>query len=198
MRRFLILGKGELSKNPVMRYSWPFSQSWLPEEEMDFRPGRANFSWSQGHLSLEADLIDEEVSSIATAHQQRLWEQGDVIELFFQREGKDDYYEYQIAPNGFTLALHYPDLSQVMAVRRGERPLEEFFSRELIEAEAEMTPKGWKARLSVPLDAKEGDQMRVSCSRYDYGTGRAPILSSTSPHPIRDFHRPQDWRKMIL
>jgi hypothetical protein len=37
----------------------------------------------------------------------------------------------------------------------------------------------------------------VSCCRYDAGAERPPVISSTSPHPVRDFHRPQDWREFI-
>ncbi len=175
-----------------------FSQSWLAEQEPLFRPGTAQFSWSRGSLHLLADLVDDEVFSTATAHQQRLWEHGDVIELFFQHEGNNDYFEYQIAPNGFTLALHYPALSSVMEMRRGERLLEEFLSELPTESGAILTELGWQAKLSIPLEGRAGDTIRVSCSRYDYGTGRLPVLSSTSPHPVRDFHRPQDWRNMVL
>ena len=178
--------------------TWPLTQFWLPQQEGGFRPGTAAFSWSAGKLHLLASLVDERVSTTATAHQQRLWEHGDVIELFFRRQGDNDYFEYQIAPNGFTLALHYPDKLSVMAMRGGERPLDDFFTALPLEAEAVITEEGWNAKLTVPLKGNPGDIIYASCSRYDDGTGRPPVLSSTSPHPVRDFHRMEDWRKMIL
>jgi hypothetical protein len=153
-------------------------------------------------LNLTVDLIDEEVITTATANQQRLWEHGDVVELFVQRIGESGYREYQVSPNGFTLALSYPDLSGVAAVRSGERQIDEFFSEDSSDApfmaQAELTATGWLARFSIPLAGGSGERIRVSCCRYDAGTGGVPIISSTSPHPVRDFHRPQDWREMIL
>lgn len=135
----------------------------------------------------------------ATANQQRLWEHGDVCELFVQRSSEIGYEEYQVSPNGFTLALKYPDLLGVAAVRSGEQPIDEFFLQDLsIVTTAEFTETGWTACFSIPLIGAAGDRIRVSCCRYDAGAGSSPILSSTSPHPVRDFHRPQDWRELIL
>lgn len=180
----------------------PLLQTWLSTPESGFLPGTANFTWKGGMLNLKVDLIDEEVITTATAKQQRLWEHGDVVELFVQRDGEPGYREYQVAPNGFTLALSYPDLTGVAAVRKGERMIDEFFLDDIsdtsFKASGELTETGWVVRFSIPLAGVPGERIRVSCCRYDAGTGRAPIISSTSPHPVRDFHRPQDWREMII
>lgn len=173
----------------------PFSQSWLTKPEPGFKPGFVDLSWQQGMLHLRAELEDEEVITIASAHGQRLWELGDAFELFVQRVGENGYREYQIAPNGFTLTLHYPDTGCVTAVRSGLRPMEEFLLGEIPEAYVSKTTGGWNVSLSIPLSASAGERFRISCCRYDAGTGRAPVISSTSPHPVRDFHRPRDWRE---
>ena len=175
----------------------PLTQSWLPEPEPGFLPGTAAFSWADGQLRLCTDLADEEVITAASSHGQRLWELGDVAELFVQRVGEESYREYQVAPNGFTLALRYPDLSGVAAVRSGKRPLNDFLIQETPEVSVTRTETGWKAVLAVPLPACRGDLFRVSCCRYDHLPERSPVISSTSPHPVRDFHRPQDWREFV-
>lgn len=175
----------------------PLTQSWLPQLEKGFRPGMATFSYSDGKLHLKAELIDEEVGSSATAHGQKLWEHGDVVELFIQKEGEEGYWEFQVAPNGFTLALHYPDITCVAAVRNKERQMEEFLTKEIPAVTITMTPEGWKVLLSISLPASPGEKLRVSCCRYDAGEGRPPVISSTSPHPVRDFHRPRDWREFV-
>lgn len=175
----------------------PLTQAWLPQQEEEFRPGMATFAYSDGRLHLKANLIDEEVNSTATAHGQKLWEHGDVVELFIQKEGEPGYREYQVAPNGFTLSLHYPDITCVAAVRSGERRMEEFVTKEIPSAEVSKTDYGWGVSLSVPLHLSPGEKFRVSCCRYDAGSGRNPVISSTSPHPVRDFHRPQDWREFV-
>ncbi len=176
----------------------PLSQSWLPKHEPAFHPGTAHISWSNGQLHLQATIIDDEVNTTASANQQRLWEHGDVVEFFVQRVGEIGYHEYQIAPNGFILSLFYPDITCVAEVRRGKRRLEEFLTNEIPVAEVSINAEGWSVSLSIPLASSPGEKFRVSCCRYDYGTGHPPIISSTSPHPVRDFHRPQDWREIIL
>lgn len=174
------------------------TQSWLLKPEEGFQPAYADVSWQEGVLHLRVEVTDKEVFTTASSHGERLWEHGDVIELFFQRFGESSYREYQVSPNGFTLALHYPDISCVASVRRGERPMQEFLVREIPKTEVSPTEEGWILSLSIPLPAAPGERLRVSCCRYDAGPGRPPVISSTSPHPVRDFHRPQDWREMLL
>jgi hypothetical protein len=171
----------------------PLLQSWLPAPEPDFLPGVARFSWADGVLRLEAEFTGHTPTSRATAHSQRLWELGDVAELFVQRIGEDAYDEYQLSPNGYTLALRYEDLSGVAAVRRGEKSIDSFFSEIRFEATAETSDTGWRAIFSIPMPGTGVDLLRISCCRYDAGGGRPPVISSTSPHPVRDFHRPQEW-----
>jgi hypothetical protein len=175
-----------------------FSQSWLPENEPTFHPGVVQIELGDGTLRFQADLKQPKVGTKATAHQQRLWELGDVVELFVQQVDEVGYYEYQIAPNGMMLALHYPDQNAVAAVRRGERKIEEYLSAPPLSAHASETSTGWNASITIPVMGQQGDLIRVSCGRYEYGTGVIPIISSTSPHPVRDFHRAQEWREMIL
>lgn len=176
----------------------PLIQSWLPQVESGFQPGHAKFHWRDGILEVSADLNDSHVHTTATSHGQRLWEHGDVAELFVQRTGDESYREYQLSPNGFTLALAYPDLICVAAVRSGVRQIDEFFSEDSFMARAELTATGWRARFSIPLEGSPGERVRVSCCRYDVAEGRPPIISSTSPHRVRDFHRPQEWWEFVL
>ena len=179
-----------------MTLSLTLTQSWLPEPEIGFLPGTASVWWEDGELHLRADLTDESVSTSATAHGQKLWELGDVVELFLQRGGESGYREYQVAPNGFTLALHYPDITCVKAVRSGSRHMEEFLTDGIPGAKVTKSVQGWSVSLTVPLHASPGELFRVSCCRYDQIPGGPPVISSTSPHPVRDFHRPQDWAEL--
>ena len=175
----------------------PLLQSWLPVPEPGFFPGSARFSWADGALRLEAEFTGHAPASRATAHGQRLWELGDVAELFVQQVGEESYREYQVSPNGFTLALRYPDLNGVAEVRSGSRTMAEFLTGEIPSFESTTTPEGWSVSLKIPLPASSGDRFRVSCCRYAYPKEGSAIISSTSPHPVRDFHRPQDWAEFM-
>jgi hypothetical protein len=182
-----------------MSLLWHFSQAWLPEPEPGFRPGSARIDWDATSVRIIADLASDKAGSGASADGERLWELGDVLEVFIG-DADGGYREYQIAPNGFMLSLRYPDLSCVGGVRGGSRRLGEFFTERPLEAGATVTPEGWHAMLVIPRPLPATTQgkgcFRLSCCRYDYGTGGPPVLSSTSPHPVRDFHRPQDWREI--
>jgi hypothetical protein len=175
----------------------PLLQSWLPEPEPGFLPGMARFSWSDGVLRLEAEFTGHAPASRATAHGRRLWELGDVAELFVQKVGEESYREYQVSPNGFTLALCYPGLSGVAAVRSGLRTLEDFLTGEIPSVESTTTADGWSVSIEIPLPASPGERFRLSCCRYDYPKEGSAIISSTSLHPVRDFHRPRDWREFV-
>lgn len=170
-----------------------FKQSWLAEPEATFHPGSVAISCVSGKLNLHAVLDQPRVHTSATAHQQRLWELGDVFELFVQKKGNSDYYEYQITPNGMMLALHYPDREAVSAVRSGERNIEEFLSELPMEGSASITPECWKADIGIRICANEGDRLLINCGRYDYSSGTTPVVSSISPLSKRDFHRLDEW-----
>lgn len=175
----------------------PLLQSWLTEPEPGFLPGVARFSWTDGALRLEAGFTGHTPTSRATAHGQRLWELGDVAELFVQKVGEASYREYQVSPNGFTLALHYPDLNGVSAVRSGSKKMADFLTGEIPSVENTTTAEGWSVSLEIALPASPGERFRVSCCRYDYPVEGSAIISSTSLHPVRDFHRPGDWREFV-
>jgi len=149
-------------------------------------------------LRLEAGFHGHAPTSRATAHGLRLWELGDVAELFVQKVGEESYREYQVSPNGFTLALHYPDLTGVAAVRSGSRTMEDFFTGEIPFVESTTTPEQWSVSVEIPLPASTGERFRVSCCRYAYPNKGSAIISSTSLHPVRDFHRPQDWAEFVV
>ena len=164
-----------------------------PEPEEGFQPGTASITWGNGILYVSIDFTDDDVMTTASAHQQRLWEHGDVAELFVQKVGEIGYDEYQVSPNGFSLGLHYPNISCVASVRSGELDLEEFFSKSSFKATAVITDSGWRADFAIPLPCSPSHRILISCCRYDAAKGRTAIISSTSPHPVRDFHRPQEW-----
>jgi hypothetical protein len=176
----------------------PLLQSWLPAPEPGFLPGMARFSWANGVLRVKVEFTGHTPKSRATVHGQCLWELGDVAELFVQKVGEESYREYQASPNGFTLALHYPDLTGVAEVRSGSRTMADFLTGEIPSVESTTTPEGWSVSLEIPLPASTGERFRVSCCRYAYPNKGSAIISSTSLHPVRDFHRPQDWAEFVV
>jgi hypothetical protein len=167
-----------------------FAQFWLSQPDPSFHPGSVNISRSEGRLHFHAELFQPQLTTKATAHQQRLWELGDVVELFVQTVGEFGYDEYQIAPNGMMLALHYPNQDAVTSVRNGERKMEEFLSDLPGEGNTSVTATGWRASLSIPASDAP---LRINCGRYDYSSSESPVVSSIAPLTKRDFHRLEEW-----
>ena len=62
-------------------------------------------------LHVAALMEDSDVHSDAVGKNDRTWSKGDVMELFFQAAGHEDYVELHLAPNLATLELHFPSVA---------------------------------------------------------------------------------------
>lgn len=166
------------------------AQPWAAEPEARFRPGTVRLAWSGDALLVLADLQDDEVRTSATADNQRLWELGDVFEIFLQVEGSAAYAELHVAPNGARMHLRFPENLPVTPVG--------------FPASANLNDGGWRVEAKVPADVcglarfEAGRKLRVSFCRYDAGTDAPPVLSTSAAHPAVSFHRPEDWPRVVL
>jgi len=178
-------------------------QAWLAQPEPDFLPATVRTGWRADSLLVFAELEDVDIFCRATAHNQRMWELGDVLEIFLSPENSAAYVEFHVTPNNFRLQLRFPDsatLRQAQAENRFEHlllPDGVFQSRVWARPEN----KRWFVLAEIPAaevcsvtGALVGQKWRFSFSRYDGFRGRPePVLSSTSPHPQPDFHRREVW-----
>lgn len=166
------------------------AQSWRPCLEPLFRPGHVQLAWTPSQLIVEADLADEHVFTTATGDNQRMWELGDVFEMFLQVAGRKEYAELHVTPNGKRLHLQFP----------GGQPVHPAAFR----ASAVLTSGGWRVEAGIPPEVVglerfgPGLELRVSFCRYDATPGEQPVLSSTAHHPIASFHRPAEWPCVVL
>lgn len=180
-------------------------QPWRNDLESDFRPTRVSMSWTSEALHIRAQITDDEVETKATADNQRMWELGDVFEMFVMVEERKDYVELHVTPNNMRLHVRLP------GVGGRARPVDQPLSFE----EMVVTPvgfnstvkreeNGWSVSAKIPaavlgLDRLEPDiRLRVAFARYDAFSGREPVLSTTARHPVISFHRPAEWSSVIL
>lgn len=105
-----------------------------------------------------ATLDDTDIFTKATGDLQRLWELGDVFEIFLEAEGCGQYCETHITPGKFRMHLRLTSDDFTAMKKR--------------------TP-GF-------------------CRSDAWSDGRAPVLSSTSPHREANFHRRQEWRPICF
>jgi hypothetical protein len=189
----------------VFREARPLSlrQAWLPREEPKFAPGSVRLGWQHDALLVFADLTDANIFTRATAMNQRLWELGDTFEIFLQPVGRGSYTEFQVAPNNLHLRLRYPDAGAIALARRSGR-LDRFRADGgTFRSATWVRPadRKWFVFATISAEAvgaatgsPAGAQWRFSFGRYDYTRGcKAPVISSTSPHLLQDFHRQSEW-----
>jgi len=170
-----------------------------------FREGEVRVGWHSGELLVWAKLRDEDIFSCATADNQRMWELGDVFEIFLRDAERENYVELHATPGGHRLQLAFPSGQAILDIGAGrleldtlmqEPPLFDFLTR--------VGERGWEVLARVPLASFNpepvglcGRTLLASFSRYDYTRGRVkPVLSSTSAHEKGSFHRCSEWRKL--
>ena len=168
-------------------------QAWRAAPEAGLLATRVAVTFRGGALHVQAELDDDDVFNTATAHNQRTWELGDVFEIFARRADEPGYVEAHVTPDNIKLHLRFVDHEQHRRIAGID---EVACDPAAIESTATRTATGWRATAVVPLGAGPGDLIFVSFCRYDATRGQAkPVLSSSSPHPVLAFHRPDQWTR---
>lgn len=178
-------------------------QCWLPMPQRSFQPGTAWLAATDDALLVFAKLTGSAARATATEDNQWLWELGDVFEIFVQSYGGDGYFEFQIAPNGRLLQLHYP-----FASAPRQNGIDQYLrSDRLIQfaSHHNATTREWRiaARLPIPnilppRKIAEGAEWRMACCRYDYAADGSFVLSSTAQLSRPDFHRIGEWSRISI
>jgi len=175
-------------------------QPWQREPDAALRPSLVRLAWSPKALLVEAEITDDEVTTKATADNQKMWELGDVFEAFLQIEGNRDYVELHVTPNNKRMHLHLPGVGGKASDGAVPVPFEQMLVRHVgFRSTATRTPTGWRVTMSIPASVfrvpvfHPGLALRVSFCRYDAAATGEPVLSTTADHPVIAFHRPHEW-----
>ena len=183
-------------------------QAWRAEPEPEFAPAVVRTGWRGNSLLVFAELDDADIFSRATAHNQRMWELGDVLEIFLSPENSASYVEFHVTPNNYRLQLRFPDTATLRRAQAENRFEHLLLLDGVFHSGTWVLPenKKWFALAEIPAAVVGGVDKRIagmrwkfSFSRYDSTRGRpAPVCSSTSPHAQLDFHRREDWGALIF
>lgn len=177
--------------------------------ERDDRPAaltQVRLAWEPRGLHVWADLEDADVVTTATGDSQHLWELGDVFEIFLEAEGAGFYSEMHVSPGNHRMHLRIRP-GEMEAVSQRRRPLADMMIRPpAFESECGSSATGWSVRAFIPtqvVDPKRRlsgkSQWRASFCRYDASSdGVLPVLSSTSPYEVLNFHRREEWRVLCF
>lgn len=178
-------------------------QCWLPMPQRTFQPGTVWLAATGDALLIFAKLTGSSARTTATVDNQWLWELGDVFEIFVQSYGGDSYFEFQIAPNGRLLQLHYPSACAprqdgVSQYLRSDRLIEFASHHEAKTQEWRIAVRLPVSNLLPPRKVAEGAEWRMACCRYDYAADGSFVLSSTAHLSRPDFHRIGEWSRISI
>ena len=187
---------------------WPLHQNWLAAPEPGLQPGVVRLNWSENALLVEAELTDLDIFNPITGFNQVAYGDGDVFEIFIRPEAQPAYYEIHVTPHNQVLQLRWKDADAIRGPKpSGTRdqvlaPFKVDHARITSETRIDTAANKWFVRAEVPFalimetgQIQPGARWFCSFCRYDYTRGRQqPVVSSTSPHTVCNFHRQQEWQ----
>lgn len=180
-----------------------FVQPWRSVSEDGFMPGAVRIGWRDETLFVFAELTDADIFTRASCLNERMWELGDVFEMFVRPVRQEAYYEFHVTPNNQRLQLRFPSTEALRDAQFRSQFQPFMIEGDAIRSATWVLPdiRLWVALARIPAASVceaalplSGSQWRFSFSRYDYTRGRErPIVSSVSPHRTPDFHSQTEW-----
>ena len=181
-------------------------QAWLPKPEAGFAPALAHVGWRTGSLLLYVDLTDTDIFTRATADNQHFWELGDTFEIFLRPVEQELYLEFHVTPNNLHLQLRFANAETTKRIRKTGAFESVIINEPVFESKTWVHPNAgrWFIYAEIPVISVmekpaplPGSKWLFSFSRYEYARGRKePVISSTSPHSVPDFHCQEEWGMM--
>lgn len=178
---------------------------WLVDlytQAIPAEPGAA-FLWMDDHFfHAFCVMMDSCPHSEAAPRDDKTWERGDTVELFFMPNSSEThYYEFHVTPNQAILELSIPDAEKL---RRGDYPFEDLLFEAKTEsisgAFANAAGSGWYGHIKVPRTLFEDSLSpdappKVAVCRYNYSRdpSKDPALSASCVFPLPRFHLPACW-----
>jgi len=172
------------------------SQTWLYQREPDFLSTEVCVGRTTDKIFIMATIPDLDIFTCASEPNQKTWELGDVFEIFLKPESGTRYCELHVTPANTRTQLAFS--------AEGAAP--EILPDGIFDSLVCVESSRWIMLASIPSEVvtnrssiHDGEHWRFSFCRYDaFGDGRNPILSSSSPHPVPKFHRPNEWGVMVF
>ena len=204
---------GSLEKFLQSRPLLALKQHWRKSPEADLDSGFVSAAWDKEYLYIRATLSDRDIFNSLVGFNLPFYQKGDIFEILIRSRDSEAYFEFQITPQNQVLQLLFPCGSSLSDFKDSGADMDQLIetfkvSQRIVETQAEVNQAKniWTVLVKIPAQALASDSqlwpddsLRVSFCRYDYTRGKAdPVLSSTSDHSIRNFHRQEEWRAMTL
>ncbi len=182
-------------------------QAWRASAQPACMPGTVRTGWCKRGLLVYADLEDTDIFNPVTTFNAPAFQHGDAFEIFLRPAAQHAYYEFHVSPRNQIFQLRIPSAAAFKALPPGTGIRTDWLvsGRRIASRVRTAAASGrWEVLARIPLDmvmalrpVTAGDEWRFSFSRYDYTRGIPdPVLSSSSPHRVLDFHRQQEWGRL--
>ena len=176
--------------------TWSYGQPWLPQTEPAFAPGRVVIGLSGNDLLIRTELNDAHVMNDSFPFNFPAFQQCDAFEIFLGPADEKAYYELHVTPSNSVLQLRFDGEGEAKSLE------DHTVTEPLFHSETSLTSEGWSVVARIPLDGlfpTTHPEWLFSFGRYDYTPGQTkPVISSTSPHAICNFHCREEWRRVRL
>ena len=166
-------------------------QDGMPPDEN----GAAALFVEKDALRVLGAFRDSDIGNAARKNNEQTWKTGDVMECFVQLPGKEDYFEFHVTPENYTLQLHLPSES-----RKSEGSFEEKLCETGLRTTTRCEPERnlWCGELVIPfagigLTEELLNGLSFAICRYNYNGGKEPEISSTVSFSGETFHAPAQW-----
>ena len=147
------------------------------------------------HIGVKFAAAGRLPKNAARCDNEKTWTTGDVIEFFIQAEGRDDYYEFHLTPEGIRLQLHLPHYSLLRKVPFENKICDCGLAAKTLSLSDDL----WVGEMRVPFaslseNGEEGmGEAKYCVSRYYYVNALEIEYSSYPPLPARGYHNPPCW-----
>lgn len=182
--------------NPSNPLIWEFSQFWLSQPESAFAPGRVSIGCDNTDLLVRADLHDAHVMRDEHPFSFPAFTKCDAFEIFLGPAHEASYFKFHVTPANGVLQIYFEGTGEKKSLN------ERAVADPLFTSETAITAEGWSVSARIPLAGLfpgSHPEWILSFGRYDYTPGQAqPVISSTSPHTVCNFHRKEEWRKFVI
>ncbi len=162
-------------------------------------------AWDNENLYLAANVKDDDARNTHVKNDDTTWE-GDVVELFLQVEGKEDYYELQWTPAGSTFDAHFTG-HRAPAWEEAAKFQSNFTSKVVVDGDvnADGADKGWVVEAAIPWKSlgfekapEAGAKFAANLYRIDdKGTHDFQHMAAWAPVG-GDFHQLKGAGKLVL
>ena len=184
-------------------------QAWLPAPLAGFRPASVRVGHDADALWVYAHLQDDDPFNPETKFNAPAFTRGDAFEMFLRPEAQAAYFELHVTPENQIFQLRIPSAEVFAMPKLNPKATDQWLIPTPVFdhwTRVDRAAGWWEVLARVPFgsivesgSAPAGRHWHFSFCRYDYTREiQSPVLSSTSPHSVCNFHRQTEWGMLTM